>query len=213
MRFPRSMFAALAIMLTLQIACGSDEVAQALPLAGKTALVTGSTDGLGRELALALAAQGAHVVVHGRSVERGQAVVDEITAAGTGTARFIAADFGSMQAVRDFADAVAASEQAVEMLSRRRERDRIRCDKEPDRRYIHKIRRDSATQSQRIRAARSPAEYFNSLLDNMYPPGTRSPSSAAAYPCPAAHERKQPYVSHAKARRTRRGIRARVYEL
>jgi NAD(P)-dependent dehydrogenase (short-subunit alcohol dehydrogenase family) len=83
---------------------------------GKTALVTGSTDGLGRELALALAADGAHVIVHGRNAERGQAVVDEITAAGKGSARFYAADFSSMQAVRDFARTIANDYPKLDLL-------------------------------------------------------------------------------------------------
>ena len=84
--------------------------------AGKTVLVTGSTDGLGRELALALAADGAHVIVHGRNAERGQAVVDEITTSGKGSARFIAADFASLQGVREFADAVARSTPKLDLL-------------------------------------------------------------------------------------------------
>jgi NAD(P)-dependent dehydrogenase (short-subunit alcohol dehydrogenase family) len=83
---------------------------------GKTVLVTGSTDGLGRELALALAADGAHVIVHGRNAERGQAVVDEITKAGKGSARFVAADFASMQAVRDFADTIAGTTPRLDLL-------------------------------------------------------------------------------------------------
>ncbi|MCR6661771.1 MAG: SDR family NAD(P)-dependent oxidoreductase [Luteimonas sp.] len=83
---------------------------------GKTVLVTGSTDGLGRELALALAADGAHVIVHGRNVERGEAVVDEITQAGKGSAKFIAADFSSLQAVRDFADNVARDYPRLDLL-------------------------------------------------------------------------------------------------
>ena len=36
-------------------------------LKGKTALVTGSTSGIGRAVALALAARGAHVLIVGRS--------------------------------------------------------------------------------------------------------------------------------------------------
>jgi NAD(P)-dependent dehydrogenase (short-subunit alcohol dehydrogenase family) len=110
------MVPALAVLLTFSVACGTEEAAPPLPFAGKTARVTGSTDGLGREMALALAAQGAHVIVHGRNVERGQAVVDEITASGTGSARFIAADFGSMQAVRDFAETVAAAYPTLDLL-------------------------------------------------------------------------------------------------
>ena len=84
--------------------------------AGKTVLVTGSTDGLGRELALALAADGAHVIVHGRNAERGQAVVDQITKSGKGSARFVAADFGSLQAVRDFADTIARTTPKLDLL-------------------------------------------------------------------------------------------------
>ena len=66
----------------------------------RIALVTGSTDGLGREVARRLAAEGAHVIVHGRNVERGQAVVAEIAAAGKGSARFYQADFASLAEVR-----------------------------------------------------------------------------------------------------------------
>jgi NAD(P)-dependent dehydrogenase (short-subunit alcohol dehydrogenase family) len=87
-----------------------------LSYAGKTALVTGSTDGLGRELALALAADGAHVIVHGRNTERGAAVVKEITDAGTGSATFVAADFASMQAVREFAATIAREHPRLDLL-------------------------------------------------------------------------------------------------
>src|SRR5260370_386109 len=56
-----------------------------------TALVTGATSGLGKEIALRLARDGLHVIVVGRNAARGAAVVEEIAAAG-GEARFIAAD-------------------------------------------------------------------------------------------------------------------------
>lgn len=84
--------------------------------AGKTALVTGSTDGLGQALARALAAEGAHVIIHGRNAERGQALVEEIEASGTGSASFHAADFASLQAVRDFADIIAATYPRLDLL-------------------------------------------------------------------------------------------------
>jgi NAD(P)-dependent dehydrogenase (short-subunit alcohol dehydrogenase family) len=113
MRLPRLM---LGFVLAAFAALPLTAHAAALPYAGKTVLVTGSTDGLGRELALALAADGAHVIVHGRNAERGQAVVDEITKAGKGSARFIAADFASMQAVRDFADTVAREYPKLDLL-------------------------------------------------------------------------------------------------
>jgi NAD(P)-dependent dehydrogenase (short-subunit alcohol dehydrogenase family) len=83
---------------------------------GKTVLITGSTDGLGRELALTLAGAGAQVIVHGRNAERGQAVVAEITKQGRGSARFIAADFASLDAVRAFADTVARDYPRIDLL-------------------------------------------------------------------------------------------------
>src|ERR1700730_18303633 len=60
-------------------------------LQGKGALVTGATSNIGRAIAAAFAAEGAHVVVSGRNQDRGSAVVDEIRAAG-GRADFVAAD-------------------------------------------------------------------------------------------------------------------------
>ncbi|ODR21390.1 SDR family NAD(P)-dependent oxidoreductase [Mycolicibacterium porcinum] len=63
-------------------------------LQGRTALVTGSTGGLGVAIATTLAALGAFVVVSGRNKERGDAVVAEIRAAG-GQAEFVAADLGA----------------------------------------------------------------------------------------------------------------------
>ena len=44
----------------------------------KTILVTGSTDGIGREIALQLARMGHRVLVHGRDIEKGARVLDEI---------------------------------------------------------------------------------------------------------------------------------------
>ncbi len=51
-------------------------------VAGKVAIVTGAGNGIGKGIALAMAASGASVVVNDISAEAGQAVVDEITAAG-----------------------------------------------------------------------------------------------------------------------------------
>jgi NAD(P)-dependent dehydrogenase (short-subunit alcohol dehydrogenase family) len=65
--------------------------AQRHDLQDQLALVTGATSGLGRAIALQLAADGAEVVVHGRDAERGRETVAAITGAG-GRARFISAD-------------------------------------------------------------------------------------------------------------------------
>ncbi|MGA9677502.1 MAG: SDR family oxidoreductase [Mycobacterium sp.] len=74
----------------------------ATSLAGLTALVTGATSGIGREVALQLAEHGANVVVHGRSAERGAKTVPDIQNAG-GKARFVAADLNSADDVRRLA--------------------------------------------------------------------------------------------------------------
>ncbi len=73
-------------------------------LAGRTALVTGSTGGLGVAIARALAAEGAFVVVSGRDGERGEGVVAGIRSSG-GAAAFVVADLtGGEVAVRDLAE-------------------------------------------------------------------------------------------------------------
>jgi NAD(P)-dependent dehydrogenase (short-subunit alcohol dehydrogenase family) len=69
---------------------------------GSTALVTGATSGIGRAVALQLAQQGAEVIVHGRSAERGAEVVQEIQNVG-GKARFIAANLADADDVRRLA--------------------------------------------------------------------------------------------------------------
>ena len=53
-------------------------------------LVTGSTAGLGQEVARRVASSGAHVIVHGRNRERGMALVEEVEREGSGSARFYA---------------------------------------------------------------------------------------------------------------------------
>ena len=77
-------------------------------LTGSTALITGATSGIGRAAARSLAQRGAHVIVSGRSPERGEAVVAEIRAAG-GEADFVATD------LRDAAGVRALAERATEL--------------------------------------------------------------------------------------------------
>ncbi|MEX2526551.1 MAG: SDR family NAD(P)-dependent oxidoreductase [Gemmatimonadota bacterium] len=83
----------------------ADAMTPALSADTPVIFITGSTSGLGREAARALAADGAHIIVHGRNVEAGNALVDELNA-GPGSARFFPADLASMAATRELARAV-----------------------------------------------------------------------------------------------------------
>lgn len=72
-----------------------------LQLEGKLALVSGSTAGIGYAIAEALAAEGAHVIVTGRTDKRVRDAVAKIKASGArGQLEGIAADLGSAAGVR-----------------------------------------------------------------------------------------------------------------
>ena len=86
------------------------------PMKGKVVLITGSTDGLGREVARRVAALGAHVIVHGRNQERGTALVQEIAQAGRGSASFHRADLASLADVRALAQAVLRDHTRLDVL-------------------------------------------------------------------------------------------------
>jgi NAD(P)-dependent dehydrogenase (short-subunit alcohol dehydrogenase family) len=75
-------------------------------LSPKRALVTGGTSGIGRATAQALAREGAHVLISGRSEARGAEVVAAIEADG-GEAEFVRADLKSPDDVRALAERAA----------------------------------------------------------------------------------------------------------
>ena len=72
---------------------------------GKTVLVTGGTSGIGEAIARAYAAEGADVVITGRSEERGRRIADSLTTDGT-RARFIRADLVDVDDVQRLAQEV-----------------------------------------------------------------------------------------------------------
>ncbi len=102
------------LALTAASAAGLQQTTPSM--AGQVVLVTGSTDGLGHEVALRIAALGAHVIVHGRNVERGQGVVAEIERDGRGSARFYRADLASLAEVRELAAAVLRDYDRLDIL-------------------------------------------------------------------------------------------------
>ena len=86
-------------------------------LAGKTALVTGPTSGLGRSIAGSLADLGARVVLVGRNADKLARVRDELTMA-TRADRFptVVADLSSRAAVLAAVDQIRATESRLDVL-------------------------------------------------------------------------------------------------
>jgi 3-oxoacyl-[acyl-carrier protein] reductase len=87
-----------------------------LKLSGKTALVTGASVGIGRAIAKVLAAEGVHVAVAARRVEKLQDLAAEITAAGGKPPVTIACDLYEADAAKKLADAAVAGLGRVDIL-------------------------------------------------------------------------------------------------
>ena len=87
------------------------------PLAEQTILITGATDGLGRELARAVAAAGATVLVHGRDEARGRETVAQIVGQTSNPyVHWLRADLASLDEVRGLADQVIAEYEELDAL-------------------------------------------------------------------------------------------------
>src|SRR6201996_5429 len=85
-------------------------------LRGKTALVTGSTSGIGRAAAIALAARGARVLIVGRDEQRAKDVVAEIEGSG-GSATFRLTTLRDLESADDLVEwATEAGDGHVDIL-------------------------------------------------------------------------------------------------
>jgi retinol dehydrogenase 14 len=83
----------------------------------KLILVTGATDGIGKQTALELARDGVRLVLHGRSQSKLEATRDELQRLVAGSAvEIAAADFASLAEVRGMAEEVAARHGAIDVL-------------------------------------------------------------------------------------------------
>lgn len=83
--------------------------------AGKTALVTGANKGIGKAIALRLAAEGARVAVGARKESEGDAVVAEIAAAG-GTAQAVVLDVVDAASVATGVERAARPDRRIDIL-------------------------------------------------------------------------------------------------
>lgn len=84
-------------------------------LENKVAIVTGSTAGIGRAVALEFGRQGAKVVVSGRNVERGNKVVEDINAEG-GEAVFVASDITDEASLKNLVEQAVATFGKLDIL-------------------------------------------------------------------------------------------------
>src|SRR5688572_27324741 len=89
---------------------------EVIDMKGKTALITGSTSGLGENVAKRLGALGATVIIHGLNEERGKQIAAEITTKGPGRAVYYAGDLGSLKQVDALAERVKAAHPRLDLL-------------------------------------------------------------------------------------------------
>jgi retinol dehydrogenase-12 len=83
----------------------------------KVCVITGATDGIGKEAAYELALQGAQLLTHGRDPEKGARAVAELKARSANPAiEFIPADFASLADVRRLAAAVMERTPHIDVL-------------------------------------------------------------------------------------------------
>jgi len=94
-------------MPRVQIMTAQTYLSELFSLAGRVAIVTGGSSGIGRGIARALAGAGADVVIIARREAELKATVDELAGQG-GRVAWVSADLGTRDGVR------AAAEQAVE---------------------------------------------------------------------------------------------------
>ena len=87
-----------------------------LAIAGKRALVLASSRGLGKGIAFALAREGAHVLLCGRSAETLKANCDAINAKGSGRADWVQADLGEERFVETMVGAVSEKLGGLDIL-------------------------------------------------------------------------------------------------
>jgi NAD(P)-dependent dehydrogenase (short-subunit alcohol dehydrogenase family) len=83
----------------------------------QTVLITGATDGLGKEVARELAGKGANVLVHGRDAGRSEDVVRKIAhETNNESLRYYLADLSSLEQVRQLAEQVRSEHERLDVL-------------------------------------------------------------------------------------------------
>lgn len=83
----------------------------------KTILITGSTDGIGKETALQLANSGGSIIIHGRNKEKCESTVNEIfNKSKNDNLNFVTADFSSKEEIKNMADEINSRFNKLDVL-------------------------------------------------------------------------------------------------
>src|SRR5215204_4844172 len=86
-------------------------------LTGRTVFITGSTDGLGKQVAHAAAKAGATLLLHGRNKPKGAALVKEIReASGNKELFYYNADLASLQEAKELSEQVVQDQRQLHVL-------------------------------------------------------------------------------------------------
>ncbi len=86
-------------------------------LKGKTILITGSTDGLGKLMAQDLAMQGAIVLLHGRDKKKGKSVLDELSKfTKNNQLKYYNGDFASLHDVKALSEEIRQTQKQIDIL-------------------------------------------------------------------------------------------------
>jgi short-subunit dehydrogenase len=83
---------------------------------GKTVLITGSTDGVGRYVAAKLAAVAANIPIHGRDKARAKSLADDIRRQGYAEPTVYPADLSSLSGARQLAEAVLVDHKRLDLF-------------------------------------------------------------------------------------------------
>ncbi len=82
----------------------------------KTILITGATDGIGKQTAMELAMLGHHIILHGRSLDKLQETKDEIAEASQSPLDIVQADYASLKQVGEMTDQLKETYKKIDVL-------------------------------------------------------------------------------------------------
>ncbi len=83
----------------------------------KTILITGATDGIGKQTAIELAKLGGKIIIHGRNEERCKSVVAEIVdKTRNSNIDYLSADFASLSQVKEMANSINSKYERLDVL-------------------------------------------------------------------------------------------------